>query len=249
MPLYKFVDDSTIFEICNTNEVSVIQESIDVAVEWTVNNDMEINPEKSKEMIICFSKNVNFRNNVPNVVVEGILVEQVDHAKLLGITLSNDLTWNKHVDNIVKTAAKRVYMIYHLKRSGISQTDLVKVYMCIVRPVLEYACPVWHTNLPIYLSDDIEMVQKRVLKSIFPGQCYNDILNHTGISSLKERRDHLCRKYFNDMKVNSHKLNHLLPDKRQVEYDLRPVNAYPLPQTRTDRYRNSIIPWGLFHWQ
>ena len=149
----------------------------------------------------------------------------------------------------MKKAAKRVYMIYHLKRSGISQTDLVKVYMCIVRPVLEYACPVWHTNLPIYLSDDIEMVQKRVLKSISPGKCYNDILNHTGISSLKERRDHLCRKYFNDMKVNSHKLNHLLPDKRQVEYDLRPVNAYPLPQTRTDRYRNSIIPWGLFHWQ
>ena len=113
--------------------------------------------------------------------------------------------------------------------------------MCIVRPVLEYACPVWHTNLPIYLSDDIEMVQKRVLKSIFQGKCYNDILNHTGISSLKERRDHLCRKYFNDMKVNSHKLNHLLPEKRQVEYDLRPVNAYPLPQTRTDRYRKSIF--------
>ena len=83
-------------------------------------------------------------------------------------------------------------MIYHLKRSGISQTDLVKVYiMCIVKPVLEYACPVWHTNLPIYLSDDIDMVQKRVLKSIFPRKCYNHILNHTGISSLKERRDHL----------------------------------------------------------
>ena len=85
------------------------------------------------------------------------------------------------------------------------------------------------------------MVQKRVLKPIFPGKCNNDILNHTGISSLKERRDHLCRKYFNDIKVNSQKLNHLLPEKRQVEY--------PLPQTRTDRYMNYIIPWGLFHWQ
>ena len=114
--------------------------------------------------------------------------------------------------------------------------------MCIVRPVLEYACPVWDTNLPIiYLSDDIEMVQKRVLKSIFQGKCYNDILNHTGISSSKERRDRLCRKYFNDMKVN-----HLLPENRQVEYDLRPVNAYPLLQTRTDRYRNytGMFPVG-----
>ena len=59
LPLYKYVDDSTVFEICNTNEVSVIQESIGVAVEWTANNDMEINPEKSKDMIICFSKNAN----------------------------------------------------------------------------------------------------------------------------------------------------------------------------------------------
>ena len=65
------------------------------------------------------------------------------------------------------TTAKRVYMLYHLKRSGISQTGLVKVYMCIVRPILEYACPVWQTNSPIYLSDDIEKVQKS-FKIYFP---------------------------------------------------------------------------------
>ena len=50
------MDDSAIFEICNTNEVSVIQESIDVAVEWTVNNDMEINPEKSRDDYMFFKK-------------------------------------------------------------------------------------------------------------------------------------------------------------------------------------------------
>ena len=48
LPLYKYVDDSTAFGICNTNEVSVIQESIDFAVEWTVNNDMEIKPIQIK---------------------------------------------------------------------------------------------------------------------------------------------------------------------------------------------------------
>ena len=46
----------------------------------------------------------------------------------------------------------------------------------VVRPVLEYACPVWHTNLPKYLSENIEMIQKRALKSIFPNKGYDDII-------------------------------------------------------------------------
>ena len=43
VPLYKYVDDSTVFEICNTNDVSVMQESIERAVNVTNNNCMKIN--------------------------------------------------------------------------------------------------------------------------------------------------------------------------------------------------------------
>ena len=48
VPLYKYVDDSTLFEICNTTDVSVMQESIDRAVNWTNNNCMKINSKKSQ---------------------------------------------------------------------------------------------------------------------------------------------------------------------------------------------------------
>ena len=113
--------------------------------------------------------------------------------------------------------------------------------------MLEYACPVWHTNLPKYLSENIELVQKRALKAIFPGESYSDILNNIGIGTLKERRDYICDKYFRNMQDSSNKLNHLLPERRQIGYDLRPGNLYPLPVARTNRYRNSLIPWGLYH--
>ena len=52
------LDDSTLFEICNTNEISEIQESIDKAADWTSMNCMKINSKKSKEMIICFTHDV-----------------------------------------------------------------------------------------------------------------------------------------------------------------------------------------------
>ena len=98
-------------------------------------------------------------------------------AKLLGVTISHDLSWNEHIDNVISKVAKRVHMIYQLKRSGINQQDLITVYLSVVRPLIEYyACPLWHTNLPKYLSDDVEMVQKKIMKSIYPGMSYIDIL-------------------------------------------------------------------------
>ena len=133
VPLYKYVDDSTLFEICNMNEISEIHESIDKAVDWTSRNCMKINSKKSKETIISFTHDVHFKKYVPNIII--------DHAKLLGVILPDDLTWNMHVDSIVKKAAKRVYMLYQLKRAGISQADFVTVYLSVVRPVLDIRVP------------------------------------------------------------------------------------------------------------
>ena len=120
---------------------------------------MKINSEKSKEIIISYTHG-NVGHDVPNILIEGKVVERVDHVKLLGITLSNDLTWKRHVDNIVKKAGKIIYMLYQLKRAGVNQADLVTIYISVVRPVVEYACPVWHTNLPIYLSDNIQSINQ-----------------------------------------------------------------------------------------
>ena len=93
------------------------------------------------------------------------------------------------------------------------------------------------------------MIQKRAVRAIFPGMSYFDILNHINLSTLKERRDYLCKKYFINMQALSHKVHCLLPKKRLVDYNLRHGNMYPLTVTRTNRLKNSLIPWGLYHWQ
>ena len=93
VPLYKYVDDSTFFDICDRKGVSVIQEPVDIAARWTEQNDMNINSEKSKEIIISFAQDGNFRSIIPNIKIDGRDIAQ-------------DLTWNKHVENIVKKAGK-----------------------------------------------------------------------------------------------------------------------------------------------
>ncbi len=63
---------------------------------------MKINSKKAKEMVNCFTPEDNVMNSIPGIVIDGNLIETVEYAKLLGVTLSNDLTWNRHVDCIVK---------------------------------------------------------------------------------------------------------------------------------------------------
>ena len=245
----QYVDDSTLFEVCQEGDTTLIQESVDMVDIWTNHNDMRLNSEKCKEMIIDFSRNYSLTSGIQSVTIGEHVLGRVEHAQMLGVTISNNLTWSEHVDNIVSKVGKRVYMLYQLKRAGIIQNNLVKIYVSITRPVLEYACPVWNTCLPKYLSDAIEMIQTRVLRSIYHGLHYNDILVLVGLQSLKKRRDNICKAYFNRLKCNTHRLNHRIPERRDVHYSLRNTNVYPIPVTRTDRYENSIVPWVLCNWQ
>ena len=55
----------------------------------------------------------------------------VQYTKHLGLTISSDLTWNQHVENIVAKDGKRVYMLNQLKRGGIGQHELVTIYVSV----------------------------------------------------------------------------------------------------------------------
>ena len=86
-------------------------------------------------------------------------------------------------------------------------------------------------------TESIETVQKRALKSIYPGNEHADILCLTKLPCLKERRDDsLCKKYFQNTIETTHRLNYLLPCQRCNKYDVRRFNKYPLPEIRTNRY-------------
>ena len=86
------------------------------------------------------------------IYVSGLPVQSVSSFKLLGVTPSNDLTWNSHVEKVIKKAISRLYALHQLKKAGLSKTDLVIIYGSFVRSVVEYAAPAW-SNVTMYLSD------------------------------------------------------------------------------------------------
>ena len=73
--------------------------------------------------------------------------------KLLGVHISDNLKWAQHVDALASKVASRLYFLKQLKKSGASTEVLICFYVSVIRPVLEYACPVWHSGLTTGQSD------------------------------------------------------------------------------------------------
>ena len=108
--------------------------------------------------------------------VDNKSLEVVKQAKLLGLTFDNKLSWNSHIENIVKKASKRLYFLSQLKRAKIPTTDLVLFYITCVRSVVDYTVPVFHYAPPKYLIEELERIQKRAMAISFPGISYNNAI-------------------------------------------------------------------------
>ena len=84
---------------------------------------------------------------------------------------------------------------------AVSHDDMLHFYICVIRPVLEYAVAVWHTGLTTDLSEQLEAIQKRALRIIFGGssltsQSYEPFCSQLKILPLSARRDQLATRIF-----------------------------------------------------
>ena len=131
---------------------------------------MTLNADKCKVINIDFKKN---RHAFEPVIVDGQELSVVSSAKILGVTLSSDLTWNDRVNEAIRKASKRLYFLVLPKRAGVNPHDIISFYCTVVRPVLEYFSPIFHHAVPEYLINDIERVQKRALTIISPDCSYS----------------------------------------------------------------------------
>ena len=153
--------------------------------------------------------------------------------------LSHNLTWNEHVNLIVKKRSKRLYAIRALKKCGLTDRQLILVYCSIIRSVLEYASTAW-AGLTQYLSDQIESIQKRALKIIFPSLCYEDALKKSSLILLCQRREDACIKFLKRSYSSSDLLRSLVPRVANTRpYALRTGESVFVPASpRTNRFGN-----------
>ena len=237
---WKYVDDLSVVEIRRANEPSTVQLQLDSLVQWCESNDMKPNPTKCCVMNISFVKQVQF----PKLQVADTSLSVVDHLTLLGVHLQADLKWDINVSAMVSKASRRLYIVYRLRKCRLATSDLVAIYAMYIRPVLEYASPVWSSSLTTAQSNDIERVQKRFCRVILGGyDSYRGALDHLRLDSLHSRRESLLLSFASDLLTSALHRDFLPKSRRSLSgRQLRNSHLLHEPKCRTTRYYNSSIP-------
>lgn len=245
IPDVKYMDDTTLIEIDKKKNGSKMHIAVDEISEWSQKNQLGINGTKTKEMLISFGN----PPHAPALELGDITIERVTETKLLGVMISSNLKWDANTHYINSKAGRRLHYLRCLKRAGLTQEELLRTYLSLVRSVCEYACQVWSTCLTKELSNILESIQERALRIILPNMDYDKACEELGLPVLKARREELCANFFKLMMKESHRLHDMIPDERLKPHDLRAQHALPQPKWKTKRYKNSFLPWCLFNCQ
>ena len=182
-----FADDTAVYlTVTNMQDSQVLQSDLESLQHWERTWDMEFNPGKCQVIHITRSKSpVKSRYFMHNQELES-----VDAAKYLGVTISKDLSWNTHINNITSTANKTLGFV---KRNVVTKNKDIKTmaYNSLVRPQVEYASVVWSP----YTKDNInkiEKVQRRAARWVTNDyssySSVTDMLSNLGWRSLENRR-------------------------------------------------------------
>ena len=265
--IYKFVDDKSVVEIINLFSIGLASHNVKATVpsnipvtnifipgehlrtqsnmekvdNWTEKKKMKLNIKKTKNMIFNFSKNNQFSTEIK---MENDVIETVTETKLLGTTITSDLSWNKNTEKIVKETNKRMQLLHKASKFTNNTRDLKQIYMLQIRSKLDQSAVVWHSSLTNKNRNDLERVQKSAVKLILGDRyvSYNNALKILGLETLDKRRDKMCLKFAKQcLKLN--KMKDLF-SKNESDHSMtkRNTNAFKVVRASTERFQKSAIP-------
>ena len=244
-----FADDCLLYKLINCDaDAESVQQDLLALEEWERKWQMKFHPEKCQVIHISTNKR-HERHTVYRL--HSHTLEAVDSGKYLGLTISDDFSWHRHVDAV---AAKASRTLGFLRRNLGQCTREVKstAYTSLVRPVLEYASPAWDPTSSEGIVK-LEKVQRQAARFAHgnyserdPG-CVTRMVSDLGWETLESRRK-------KDRLTTLYKVRHGLVDMdtgdvlRLNDRRTRGQQRLYQPTANVKVYKDSFFPRTIQDW-
>ena len=152
-----FADDCVLYRnIKSTIDCQILQDDLNSLSQWETDWQMKINVAKCHSMRV--TRHLPDKQILFDYTLHQQKLEQVQSAKYLGLTITDNLDWGQHVSEISCKATKTVGFLRRSLALAPKHTKEV-AYKTLVRPQLEYAAPIWNPYHKLQIQE-VEKVQR-----------------------------------------------------------------------------------------
>uniref|UniRef100_A0AAV2LEQ2 Reverse transcriptase domain-containing protein n=1 Tax=Knipowitschia caucasica TaxID=637954 RepID=A0AAV2LEQ2_KNICA len=144
--LIKFADDTTLIGLISNNDESAYRREVDRLVSWCSGNNLELNAQKTVEMIVDFRKSTV---PPPPPSVMDSPITSVESFRFLGTTITQDLKWEPTISSLIKKAQQRMYFLRQLRKAKLPAQMLVQFYTAIIESILTSSITVWFAGATV----------------------------------------------------------------------------------------------------
>ena len=181
--LILYADDILLYRpLCSADDNSILQHDVDSICDWISSAGLSLNLAKSTLIVISRMRS----KPTLSILINSTAVSVSDSVKYLGVTITSDLSWNRHVSNICLSARKKLGLLYRTVHLC-DQQSLSRLYKALVLPKLDYCCCVWDPSTSV-LVNRLESVNKFAAKICTKRWSGPSSLFHLGWSDLSTRR-------------------------------------------------------------
>ena len=244
-----FADDCLLYRTINNSEdTSLLQQDLDRLHQWTIKWQMQFNTDK------CHSMKFSLRRNSTTTKYHlgGSFLTSVEDYPYLGLTLSSNMSWTKHI-NGATARANRILGLVRRNLRGASHKIKEKAYLSLVRPHVEYCSTIWnpHSKKDIARIEHIQRQAARFVLCRYRRQeSVTTMLQELQWPSLEDRRRssslHLMYKIRHQIVAVNPDL-YLTPMAPSSTRSYHPNKYQPIP-TRIQLYRYSYFPRTVAWW-
>ena len=191
-----YADDVKLYrEVQTASDVDLLRSDLARLVHWSSVWKLQLNASKCKVLTFTLKR----KPIVSSYSINGVVLENVTAMRDLGVILDQKLTFQPHIDSIVRKSNMSLGLLMRSLQTGCRGTKfrsrpLISAYCANVRSVLEYCSVVWGGAAKTHM-DRIERVQHKFLMWLAvhtfgapQNLDYNRLLLHFSLCSLSARR-------------------------------------------------------------
>ena len=143
----KFFADIMLFSIVKDPVISAnkLNHDLNIIHQWAHQWKMEFNLDPTKQAFEVLFSCTKSSPNHPQLIFNGTVVAKVNEQKHLSLILDSNLSFEKHLNEIIIKAKKIVGILKHLSKR-LSLKTLDQMYKALVRSHFDYCDIIYHIS-------------------------------------------------------------------------------------------------------